>query len=217
MPAPTIRDFSPFEERFHALSHSLAAIVAVVGFFLLLTKASQRGSLPAMIAVSIYGVSMVSVFLTSAIYHMSGDSPRRGLFKLFDHIAIYFKISGSYTPFALILLPFPTGLWLMLGAWGATLVGASLETRAYLKRSKISRFSLPFYLGMGGAGVLILDQLYALMPLAGFLWLIAGGLSYAVGSLFYALKSVPYAHAVWHVFVIAGSACIFIAIYGFVI
>ncbi|MCH8347724.1 MAG: hemolysin III family protein [Proteobacteria bacterium] len=87
MPAPTIRDFSPFEERFHALSHSLAAIVAVIGFFLLLTKASQRGSLPAMIAVSIYGVSMVSVFLTSAIYHMSGDSPRRGLFKLLDHIA----------------------------------------------------------------------------------------------------------------------------------
>ncbi len=217
MPAPTIRDFSPFEERFHALSHSLAAILALIGFFLLLTKASQRDSLLTMIAVSIYGVTLVAVFLTSAIYHMSGNSRRRGLFKLLDHIAIYFKISGSYTPFALILLPFPTGLWLMLGAWGATLVGASLETRAYLKRRKISWLTLPFYLGMGWASVLILGQLYHLMPRAGFLWLIAGGLSYTVGTVFYALKSVPYAHAVWHVFVIVGSACIFVAIYAFVI
>ena len=217
MPATTIREFSQFEERFHALSHSLAAILAVIGFFLLLIKASQRDSLPAMIAVSIYGVSLVAAFLTSAIYHMSGNSRRRGLLKLLDHIAIYFKISGSYTPFALILLPFPTGLWLMLGAWGATFLGVSLETRAYLKRSRHSWLSLPFYLGMGWAGVLIIDQLYLLMPPAGFLWLIAGALSYTIGSLFYALKSVRYAHAIWHVFVIAGSACIFVAIYAFVI
>ena len=217
MSAPTIRDYSRLEERFHALSHSLATILALIGFFLLLIKAGQRDSLPAMIAVSIYGVSLVSAFLTSALYHMSGNSPRRGLFKLLDHIAIYFKISGSYTPFALVLLPFSTGVWLMLWAWGATFVGASLETRAYLNRSKISWFSLPFYLGMGWAGVLIIDQLYHLMPPAGFLWLIAGALSYTVGSLFYALKSVRYSHAIWHVFVMAGSACVFVAIYAFVI
>jgi len=217
LPATPIRNHSRFEERLHALSHCLAAILALVGFFLLLMKTSQRDSWSAMLAVSIYGITLVSVFLTSTIYHLSGDSPRRGLFKLLDHIAIYFKISGSYTPFALVLLPFSTGLWVMLGAWGATLLGVSLETRAYLKRSKISWLSLPFYLGMGWAGILIFDQLYDLMPRAGFLWLIAGGLSYTVGSVFYALKSVPYAHAIWHVFVIAGSACVFVAIYGFVI
>jgi hemolysin III len=219
LPDNIIREYTPLEERLHALSHGVAAIVALIAFVMLMIKTSARGEPAALIAAAIYGVTMLGVFVTSTLYHAATLSPHRGLYKLLDHIAIYFKISGGFTLYAVVLLPFNTALWLLAWTWGATLLGTLLKVRAYRGGTgkKFNLASLLFYLGMGSVGLLIVDQLYALMPREGFYWLVAGALSYSLGTIFYAMKSRAYTHTIWHLFVIGGSAGIFISIYGYVI
>lgn len=218
MNTKAIRDYTGFEERLHSYSHGIAALVAIVGFILLLNKVGLGAGVQTQIAVWVYGLTMIATFLTSALYHQALNSPKRDLLKLIDHIAIYFKISGGFTLYALVLLPSTTALGLMIWTWGATALGVGLKTRAYLKGTakKFNPMSLLFYLGMGWAGIAIIDQLYNLMPPAGFWWLVAGGSFYTFGTIFYALKSIPYTHFIWHLFVVAGSFCIFINIYGYI-
>ena len=212
------RGYSVREEVLHAVTHGVGAALAVVAAAFLFLKANGQGSV-AVVAVSVYAASMMLMFSSSTLYHAAYNSRHQPFFKMLDHSSIYFKIAGSYTPFALISLPASTGLWVVVGAWGAALAGTMFKLVAYLRRSggRYKGVSLALYLIMGWAGVLMISPLAATLAEAGVNWVIAGGLFYTVGAVFYAVKSVAYFHAVWHVFVMAGSACHFVAIYFYVL
>ena len=212
------RGYSVREEVLHATTHGIGAVLAVVAAVFLLLKASGQGNM-ALVAVSIYAVSMMLMFLSSTLYHAAFNSPLQPFFKMLDHSSIYFKIAGSYTPFALISLPAGTGLWVAAGAWAAALAGTMFKLVTYLRKTggRYKGVSLAFYLIMGWAGVLMISPLATALAGAGIYWVIAGGIFYTVGAIFYAIKSVAYFHAVWHVFVMAGSACHFVAIYCYVL
>ena len=216
--AKPIRDYSAAEEAWHAITHGVAAVLAAVGLVFLIMKAAEVGGVSVMAAALLYGGFMVVMYVCSTLYHSFFQSRFTPFLKMLDHSSIYFKIAGAYTPFALITLPTTAGIWVMIGAWGAAVLGAALKFRGFLRQSakKFSPVSLLLYLGMGWAGVLMIGELMDRLPTAAIWWLIAGGLCYTVGALFYALKRVPYTHAVWHVFVMAGSACHFITIYVYV-
>ncbi len=216
--AKQIRSYSPSEEAWHAVTHGIGAVLAAVALVFLILKAADMGGVSVMVAAALYGGFMLVMYVCSTLYHSFFKSRLQPFFKFLDHSAIYFKIAGAYTPFALITLPTTVGVWVMIGAWGAAVLGAGLKFRAYLNKSgkKFSPVSLLLYLGMGWAGVLMIGELMDRLPSAAIWWLMAGGICYTVGALFYALKRVPYTHAVWHVFVMAGSACHFITIYVYV-
>ncbi|WP_286830758.1 MULTISPECIES: PAQR family membrane homeostasis protein TrhA [Kordiimonas] len=213
------RDYSLGEEVTHAISHGVAAVAAIVGLVFLVMKAAAVGGALEITAVALYAGCMIFMFTASTLYHSLFQTKARDFFKMLDHSAIYFKIAGTYTPFALVTLPISLGAWVAAGAWSAALLGTVLKARAYVKKSakNFSPVSLGLYLAMGWAAVLMMGELSDRLPGAAIWWIIAGGLAYTLGAIFYALKKVPYTHAVWHLFVVAGAACHFIAIYLYVI
>jgi hemolysin III len=210
--------YSALEELLSASTHAVGALLGVAALVVLLVKTGGHGAL-AITAVSIYGGCMIFMYASSAAYHSSANSKYEHFLKMLDHTAIYFKIAGSYTPFALISLPAATGWWVIAGAWGAALTGTVFKLVAYLRRSgkSFNWVSLALYLLMGWAGVMIVAPLSEVLPADALFWLFAGGGCYTVGAVFYALKSVPYFHTVWHLFVLGGSACHFVAIYCYVV
>ncbi len=216
--AAKVPAYSVLEEVLSASTHALGALLGIAALVMLLLKVGGHGVI-AVTAVSIYGGCMIFMYLSSAAYHSAFNSKYQHFLKMLDHSAIYFKIAGSYTPFALISLPATTGLWVVGGAWGAALTGTIFKLTAYVRRSgkSFNWVSLALYLLMGWAGVLMVGPLAQVLPADALIWLFAGGACYTVGAVFYAIKSVPYFHTVWHIFVLAGSACHFVAIYCYVV
>lgn len=209
--------YSLREEILHAATHGVAAVAAVVCLILLLLKVDS--GVTGLVAVSLYGGAMIAMFASSTLYHSLFATRAAGFLKLMDHSAIYLKIAGSYAPFALISLPTTTGVWVMVGAWGAAAVGIGFKLRAFLSKTgkRFNIISLAMYLAMGWAGLLMIVPLSNALPTAAINWVIAGGLAYTIGAAFYAMKKWPYMHVVWHLFVVVGSACHFVAIYFYVL
>lgn len=217
MTANILQQYSLREEILHAVTHGVAALLSVAALVFLLMKVDSGPA--GIVAVSLYGGAMIAMFTTSTLYHSLFATRAAGFFKMLDHSAIYLKIAGSYAPFALITLPVSTGAWVMVGAWGAAVLGISLKLRAFLKKTgkRFSLTSLLLYLAMGWAGILMIAPLSDALPSVAIKWIIAGGLAYTIGAVFYALKKWPYTHVIWHLFVVAGAACHFVAIYRYVI
>ncbi len=212
------RPYSVMEEIVHAATHGAGILLAVAALIFLLLKANGQGAV-AITAVSVYAGSMILMYGCSTLYHSMFKSRLQPFFKMLDHSAIYFKIAGSYTPFALLTLPASTGIWVLIGVWGAAISGTFFKLFAFLRKSgkKMNYVSLAIYLIMGWAGVLMIAPLADNLPIEAIYWLLAGGACFTIGAIFYAVKSIAYFHVVWHVFVLAGSACHFYAIYSFVI
>ncbi len=217
MTANILQQYSLREEILHAATHGVAALLSVVALVFLLMKVDSGPV--GIVAVSLYGGAMIAMFTSSTLYHSLFATKAAGFFKMLDHSAIYLKIAGSYAPFALITLPVSTGVWVMVGAWGAAVLGISLKLRAFLKKTgkRFSLTSLLLYLAMGWAGILMIAPLSDALPPVAIKWIIAGGLAYTIGAVFYAMKKWPYTHVIWHLFVVAGAACHFVAIYRYVI
>ena len=217
MTVKALHPYSLREEILHAATHGVAAVLAVVGLIFLLLKVD--GGALGIVAVSLYGGAMILMFAASALYHSLFATRAQRFLKTLDHSAIYLKIAGGYAPFALLSLPTTTGIWVMVGAWGAAVVGVGFKLAAFFRGTgkSFNIISLMMYLAMGWAGVLMIGPLSDVLPGEAINWVIAGGLAYTVGAIFYALKMVPYTHVIWHLFVVAGAACHFVAIYFFVI
>ena len=210
--------YSPREEFLHAATHGVGALLSVFAIVLLAAKALPEGAM-AVFAVTLYGVTMLAMFGMSTLYHSFPASRHAPLFKMLDHSAIFFKIAGTYTPFALITLSGLTSIWIMIGIWGAAIFGTTFKVIAFVRETgkTFSPVSLATYLAMGWASIFMIDELLELLSDQAFYWLIAGGLCYTIGAVFYALKKLPYTHTIWHLFVIGGAACHFVTIYYFVL
>jgi hemolysin III len=202
-------------ERLNAYSHLAGTVAAMAGSVVLVVLAARQGDPWKIVSFSIYGASLLLLYLFSALYHSIGGRAKAVLQKL-DHHAIYLLIAGTYTPFTLVTLRGPWG-WTLFGlVWGLAVLGIAVDAL----HSRQARRIVPIiiYLVMGWVVLIALGPLVRTLPFAGLLWLIAGGLFYTVGVVFYALgERIPHGHGIWHLFVLAGSASHYIAILVYVV
>lgn len=202
------------EERWNAITHGVGALLALVGCVLLVIWSCLRGEVWHIVSFSIYGVSLVLLYLASTLYHSFRREKLKHMFKIFDHAAIYLLIAGTYTPFTLVLLHGTLGWSVFVAVWTMAVIGIILQV-FFVNRFKV--VSTVCYVLMGWFIVMFIKPLVVTLPLVALCWLIVGGLFYTVGSLFYLRRWFPYHHAVWHVFVMAGSICHYIAVMKYVL
>ena len=198
------------EELANSLSHGLALLAAIGALPVLIVDAVRDGGAASIVGASVFGVTMLMVYLTSTIYHALPLGMGKRVFLVLDHCAIFLLIAGTYTPFALGALSGAWG-WSLFGVvWGLAVIGILSKT-AVVARSDI--FSTCLYLAMGWLVVIAARPMLETVPTAGLLWLLAGGLAYTLGVGFFLLDGrIRYAHFVWHLFVVAGSLCHFVAV-----
>ncbi len=190
-------------EYFNSISHLVGAALALIGATVLITVAAIEGEPAKIVGFSIYGTSLFLLFLASTLYH-SFYGRVKALFQMFDHIAIYLLIAGTYTPIALLAIGGETGTWLLVAVWGLALVGCVLESIPLKVHDAVST---TIYLAMGWSCVFAMDSIVAGMSPMAFNFLIAGGIFYTIGVVFYVLDNwYDWCHEVWHIFVLAGSA-----------
>jgi hemolysin III len=194
----------------NAVTHGLGLAASVMALPLLLADASRGGDVLHITGAAIYGVSLVLLFATSTAYHSLVHSPARSLLRTIDHSAIYILIAGSYTPFALGPLRGPFGYSLLVAVWIMAIAGIALKF--WKGFAKGWRAVVP-YIAMGWLAVIGLKPMVDNIGMRGVMWMLAGGLCYTGGVFFYAFdKRIRYGHAVWHLFVLAGSVCHFFAV-----
>lgn len=207
--------YSVAEEVANSVSHGLGMIFGIVGLVLLLDQAiDANADVLSITSLSIYGGSMILLYLASTLYHAIPFERAKRALKTFDHCAIYLLIAGTYTPFLLISLRTPLAITLMAVIWGLALVGIILKI-VFVYRFK--RLSLATYLTMGWLSLIAVYQLALSLSTGGLVLLAVGGVIYSLGVVFYVNKRLPYNHAIWHVFVLGGTVCHFLAIYYYVI
>ncbi len=208
-PGHTKRPYSLGEEIANCVTHGLGAVMSVVALTALVIFASQYDDGRYLASAIVFGATLVLLYTASTLYH-SFPWPRvKHIFKVLDHAGIYLLIAGTYTPFTIVTLREEGGWWLFAIVWTLAIVGIALEA-AWTYRPKW--LSALVYLGMGWLAIFAIGPLSENLAPTGLWLLIAGGLAYTVGTIFYVLKSVPYTHAVWHVFVLGGSACHVLAV-----
>lgn len=214
MSGSSASEYSDIEERANAITHGLGVVLGVVGLILLLIRAFDHQADTLTIAsMAVYGSSIILLFLASTLYHSITTEKTKRLLKTLDHCAIYLLIAGSYTPFLLVSLRTPLAMGLMAVIWGIALVGIIMKI-AFVYRFK--RLSLVTYLAMGWLSLIVVYQLAMNIEMGGLVLLALGGVIYSLGVIFYVAKRIPYNHAIWHLFVLAGCACHFFAIYLYV-
>jgi hemolysin III len=210
----TTADITLGEERANAITHGIGALLSVAALVLLVTFAARHGSVWHVTSSAIYGVTLVALYLASTLYHsVQGERVKR-FFRKLDHASIFLLIAGTYTPFLLVSLRGPWG-WSLFGVvWGLCLAGMVLK---FFLAGRFRVVSTVIYVLTGWLIVIAIKPLALALP-AGGLWLLgAGGVCYTGGTVFYLWKSLRYHHAVWHVFVLAGSICHFFSVFCYVL
>ncbi|MDF2501688.1 MAG: channel protein hemolysin family [Anaerosporomusa subterranea] len=202
------------EEKLNAITHGAGAILALAGLIILTVAACLHGSVWHIVSFSVYGASLFLLYLASTLYHSFSNEKLKHIFKIIDHSAIYLLIAGTYTPFTLILLHGKLGWIIFSVIWGLAGLGILLKI-FFVKRFKI--LSTLCYLFMGWLLLIVIRPIIATLPIAGFGWLLAGGIFYTAGSVFYLWRRLPYHHAIWHLFVLAGSFSHFISVLYYVL
>lgn len=193
----------PIEELVNWLSHGIGFLAAIGGLVVLIVFAALQGSSAMIVAVSLYGASLVVLYLASTLYHMARTPRARRAFKIFDHAAIFGLIAGTWTPFALGPLQQTGHGWWTLGVvWGLAVLGIGFKL-FYTGRFRL--LSTGIYLGMGWLSLAVIGPLAEVAPPTALTWLIVGGLAYTLGVVFYLWRQLPFSHGIWHVFVLAGS------------
>ncbi|HHF0485789.1 TPA: hemolysin III family protein [Vibrio antiquarius] len=206
--------YSQREELANTITHGIGMIFGIVGLILLLIKAiDQQADTLTLASMAVYGASIIVLFLASTLYHAIPHPNAKRWLKTFDHCAIYLLIAGSYTPFLLVSLRTPLAFGLMIVIWTIALLGIIMKV-AFVYRFK--KLSLITYLVMGWLSLIVIYQLAINLDIGGLTLLAAGGIVYSLGVIFYVAKRIPFNHAIWHGFVLAGCVCHFFAIYYFV-
>lgn len=201
--------YTELEELFHSITHGAGAILAAVGFAYLLSQAMAEGDPWRIVSIAIYGTTLVLLYAVSTLYHGATARELKARLRVLDHSAVYLLIAGTLTPFLMLPLRGPLG-WTMLALiWGLALGGIVYKLK-FLDR--YPRLSTIMYLAMSWSALVGIIPLIERLPPVTFAWLLAGGVVYTSGTVVYHLNRIPYAHTVWHLFVLGGSVCHFVAI-----
>jgi len=203
--------YSRREELANALTHGVGLLACLIGVPILITSYLARGDLLLVLGVSVFAASLLAVYTTSTLYHAVPHPRAKHALRLADHVAIYLLIAGTYTPFTLGVLRGTWGWALLAAIWTLAALGIFFKL---VFHSRFRKVSTAFYLAMGWLIVLAIRPMALQMPSAGIMLLAAGGLLYTGGVIFYVRKA-EYAHAIWHCFVLGGSACHFFAVLGY--
>jgi hemolysin III len=205
----TGRPVSLGEEVANAVTHGVGLLASLVGVPVLLGAAVAGRDTALIVGAAVFGATLVGLYAASTLYHALPPSRAKRVFRVIDHAAIYLLIAGSYTPFTLGVLRGAWG-WLLLGlVWALAVLGILFKTLGGLR---FPRLSTLLYLGMGWLAVIALRPLALALPGAGLGLLVVGGLLYTGGVLFFVWERPRYSHMVWHLFVLGGSACHFLAV-----
>ena len=197
------------EEIASAVTHGLGVIFSIVALVLLVMSATESGSTWNVTAVSVFGASMILLYLFSTLMHAIPHPRAKRVLQVFDHAGIYLLIAGSYTPFALVTLHGTLG-WTLFGiVWSVAILGIVWKLFSTGKYMWVSNVT---YLALGWICIIAIRPLYESLGHQGFMLLLAGGIAYSVGIVFYVWQKLPFNHAIWHLFVLAGSASHYFAI-----
>jgi len=211
---PPSARYSVAEEIANSLTHALGAVLAVAALVMLDVHAARFGSARHVVACSIFGAALVILYTASTLYHSIPAPRAKQVLRFCDHAAIFLLIAGSYTPFTLVILRGPLGWTLFALVWALAAFGILLRLTC---GTRCHRFSVGLYVAMGWVAVLAVGPLWRALETGGLLLLFGGGLAYTAGIVFYAWKSLRFGHAIWHLFVLAGSALHFLAVFRHVI
>lgn len=201
--------YTRHEEFFHSVTHGIGAVLAAVGAGHLILGAIADGDPWRIVSMVIYGLTLVALYTISTLYHGVTTRRLKARLRVMDHSAIYLFIAGSYTPFLLMPLRGAWG-WFMFGLAWAMAVGGVIYKLTLLDR--FPRLSTALYLGMGWFALFAIVPLFRELGPATLVWIVAGGLIYSAGTIVYHMDRVRYAHVAWHIFVLAGSVCHYVAI-----
>lgn len=210
--APIVYDRE--EERWNVLSHAVGIVGSLIGTAMLLLRAwSRESDLPLYVSI-VFGGSMLLLYTASTLYHANRRPIWRWRLRILDHAAIYLLIAGTYTPFTLLVLPEPVGDWLFAAVWLFAVVGVILKL---FFTGRFDLLSTILYLAMGWLVIFAMGPLIENLPWAGLRWVVAGGFAYTLGAGLYLWNRLPYNHALFHLLVLIGSTCHFLAVYYYVV
>ena len=202
------------EEIANSVTCGFGLCLSIAGLVILVVLASFHGDAFRVVSFSIYGASLIFLYLTALFYHALQHERAKHVFEIMDHSAVYVLIAGTYTPFMLVTLRGAWG-WSLFGViWSLVVFGIVFKS-FHVKRFKV--FSNIVYLVMGWLVVIAIQPMIKTLPFGGIAWLLAGGLLYSAGVLFYAFEKLPFGHVVWHLFVLGGSLCHFFSIFFYVL
>jgi len=202
------------DEYVNALTHGFGLLLACVAVPALIVLAVMHGTAWHVVGVSVYGATLIALYTASTIYHVVQHPPAKRILRILDHSAIYLLIAGTYTPFTLVNLRGVWG-WTLLGlVWTLALCGVAWKM-VYVERYIV--VSTIVYIAMGWIAVIAIRPLFRVVPAAGIGWILAGGIFYTLGVAFFGATRLRFNHAVWHLFVLAGSICHYVAVARYVL
>jgi|PlaIllAssembly_1097288.scaffolds.fasta_scaffold179862_1 hemolysin III len=202
------------EEIANCVTHGVGFVLSIVGLAALVTLACMKGSASQIVSCAVFGSAMVLLYAASTIYHAFKNSAANRVLKTIDHSCIFLLIAGTYTPLVLVMPQGALGTALLATVWGIALFGILFKI-FFVYRFKI--LSIIMYLSMGWLSILAIKPLMNSLPSGGVWWIAAGGLFYSSGVVFYAWKRLPFSHSIWHLFVLGGSACHYVAVLRYVV
>lgn len=207
------RKYPKAEEKLNVITHGMGFLMSVPALVLLVVRTALNGTALHIVSAAIYGSSLVILYFASTAFHLAKDQKTRNRLNIFDHASIFLLIAGTYTPFALVTLHGSWG-WSIFGViWGLAIVGIILKL---FYTGHFNLLSTILYVLMGWIMIIAIVPLVRALPVGGLMWLLAGGISYTVGAVFFLLNKWPFNHALFHVFVLMGSICHFVAVYWYV-
>ncbi len=202
--APCPREQTLAEEIVNSVTHGIGLLLALSVLPVLVVAAVRRGDAANVVGASVFGATLVLLYLASTVYHALPQNKAKRVFQLFDHVAIFLLIAGTYTPFTLGVLRGAWGWTLLALIWGMAIFGVILKA---VRGTKCPRLSMCLYLAMGWLVLIAIRPVLANVPVIGLVWIAAGGVAYTSGVAFFAAERMRYSHCIWHIFVLAGSAC----------
>lgn len=197
------------EEIANAITHGVGAVLAVAALVLLVVFAALKGTVWHLISFTMFGITLVILYLESTLYHSITNKKVKRVFRKFDHMSIYLLISGTYTPFCLTILRGTIGYTIFGVVWTSTVLGIILKAFFTGKKDVLSTI---LYIVMGWLIVIAIKTIYLSMTYSGFILLVVGGVLYTLGTIFYASDKMKFNHGIWHLFVIGGSVCHFFSV-----
>lgn len=200
---------SHYEEVANGITHGIGTALSVIGLILLIVIAVNQGDARHIASFAIYGTSLFLLYLASTLYHSFRKPILRKIFQIVDHSCIYLLIAGTYTPFLIVGIGGSFGTIMLAVIWSIAIAGIIFKV-FFINRFMIA--STLAYVGMGWLAIIGWQELVASVPAVGVAWLAAGGITYSLGVIFYALEKMPFNHTIWHLFVMGGSACHFVAV-----